>query len=256
MNGKKNPVQWANLEWAVKHFCCATACSRGFIWFSADRCRGEAFRLINSPHRAGERQEEREGIAKCSHVYPLSEDPLLRAHSLQSGSFLFHPHSHSLSFVTDLQVVTFRCRYGGWEKPLVGGQDNILALSVCQHSAEACFPAERKQKNTVSTTSSVTSLCSGSQQDDGLKRPLLVLVCECVGAGGVSCFSDYVCVCQMELKTNNGLLGAWGVRDTGLRYSHIRDISELKLTAEVSQVIICVLTGVFYLWGQFRSDDF
>lgn len=102
-----SPIQYTNFQWAVKRFCSATACSRGFIWFSADRCRGEAFRLINCPHRVGERQEEGEGIAKCSHVYPLSEDPLLRAHSL--SSLALSSSTYTLSFVTDLQVITCCC---------------------------------------------------------------------------------------------------------------------------------------------------
>lgn len=68
----------------------------------------EAFRLINCPHRVGERQEE--GTAKCSHVYPPSEDPLLRAHSLSSlALFFLHLNSHTLSFITDLQVNTCCC---------------------------------------------------------------------------------------------------------------------------------------------------
>lgn len=140
---KKSPIQYTNFQWAVKRFCSATACSRGFIWFSADRCRGEAFRLINCPHRVGERQEEGEGIAKCSHVYPLSKDPLLRAHSLSSlalSSSTYTPTLSPLSLICRLlpAAVLNSCTYSGWKEPQVDGEGNVR-----QHSAGAFFPTER-----------------------------------------------------------------------------------------------------------------
>lgn len=126
--------------YCTKCFCSATACSGGFIWFSADRCRGEAFRLINCPHRVGERQEE--GIAKCSHVYPPSEDPLLRAHSLSSlALFFLHLNSHTLSFITDLRFITCCCSEQlqvQWLKETVAS--TTVFSATLQGSA---FPAEQ-----------------------------------------------------------------------------------------------------------------
>lgn len=57
---------------------------------------------------------------------------------------------------------------------------------------------------------------------------LLVCWCVSVWGKGVSPAPVISCLCQMELKNNNGLLGAWAVtsRDTRPRSSHSRDISE------------------------------
>lgn len=137
---KSPPIYCTNFQWAVKCFCLATACSGGFIWFSADRCRGEAFRLINCPHRVGERQEE--GIGKCSHVYPPSEDPLLRAHSLSSLALFLHLNSHTHSFITDLQVITCCCSEQlqvQWLKETVASRWQVFSSTL----QGLGFPAEQ-----------------------------------------------------------------------------------------------------------------
>lgn len=58
-------IHCTNYQWALEHFCPAPACSRGFIRFSADRCREEAFRLISCPHRVRGREtgSERESLS-------------------------------------------------------------------------------------------------------------------------------------------------------------------------------------------------
>lgn len=79
-------------------FFTATACTKGFVQFSADGCQGGEEKLSDSltAHAASKTDRKREGAAKCSHVYPLirgssSTCPL----ALVSGHFLFRLHSHS-----------------------------------------------------------------------------------------------------------------------------------------------------------------
>lgn len=66
-------------------------------------------------HTVQERDRKGEGIAKCSHVYPLSEDPLLPAHSLLSlalSSSTYTPTLSPLSLICRLLPagVLNRCR--------------------------------------------------------------------------------------------------------------------------------------------------
>lgn len=154
----------SDFRWAVKRFSLATAGLRGFIWFCADRCRGEAFRLINCPHRVEERRGEGAGTAKCSRVYPLSEETCAGPLAVVAAFFLSHPRSRPLSFVTDLQVIT--CLSCKKLRVWAAGRNSSLRccmmktpLSVWQNSTG--------RKNALTTFAA--NLYSRSQQEENPK---------------------------------------------------------------------------------------
>lgn len=92
----------------------STACSGGFIWLSADRCTGEAFRLISCPHTVGRRERDRKREREPLSVHMFIHSPrILSCLPTRSRLWLFpsfRPHSHTPSFVADLQVIA-RCCY-------------------------------------------------------------------------------------------------------------------------------------------------
>lgn len=97
MNLRFTKKKSSDFRWAVKHFSLATAGLRGFIWFCADRCRGEAFRLINCPHRVGERDGEKEWEWLSVPAFILSQRRLVQAHLPSLLPFSSPTHASALS---------------------------------------------------------------------------------------------------------------------------------------------------------------
>lgn len=129
----------------------AAACSRGSIRLSADRCRGEAFRLITA-HTESEGDRKGEGLAKCSHVYPLSEDPLLPAYSLSSAALSSSTYTPTLSALLLIcrllpAATPTSCRYTAAEKqrqPEVDSEEGAACIrGIAKQSAGASVPTQR-----------------------------------------------------------------------------------------------------------------
>lgn len=188
------PIHRTNYQWAIEHFFSAfqhaPEDSSGSQLTDAEEKLSDSLTAHTESVRERERDTGREReITKCSHVYPLSEDPLLPAHSLSSLALSSSAYTPTLPLLSQIcrslpAAVLTSCRYGGCEHQCQQHSERLMLKKTAPIRAFASSlqgplrPTEPGRTNSACINNSVTSFSSGSHWGDGLNGQALgALVC-------------------------------------------------------------------------------